>query len=213
MTHRRQGPTDRRLVEMGRQRSGDSSYFSTTGASPLGQTVFSPPDRYYTCADSSYDSEGERDRRAATPRHRHTGSQGYETSVSEKKPYQCLFPQCLKSFDRSADLDRHQKQVHLSNGVKAKYGCDYRRCPRKNDHFHRKDHFRDHLRDYHKEDLFKRGGGSTEAWLKERNIAKMWWRCSHCLMRVDKSRWECPGCKYSCEQDRRRWRDALWGTK
>ncbi len=88
---------------------------------------------------------------------------GRSVSVSRsgsKKAYTCLAEKCSqKPFSRSADLDRHYKQVHLGDAEKEHYLCDYAKCRRSGDSFHRKDHYRDHLREYHKEDLLKRGGG------------------------------------------------------
>lgn len=134
---------------------------------------------------------------------------------SRKKEYTCLFLGCTqKPFGRSADLDRHYKQVHLQDSEKDSYLCDYKKCERSGrtrdgqpttTAFHRKDHFRDHLRDFHKEDIPKRGAkDSGSAWLADRWIEPKWWRCSKCLMRIRVAAhgWECPECKVFCERDR-----------
>jgi rubrerythrin len=87
--------------------------------------------------------------------------------------------------------------------------CDYRNCPRHHNAFHRADHFRDHLRVQHREDLLKRGpGGEVDAaWWRERLPAAVyngWWRCSKCFDRVsvEEHDWQCPNCANSCEHER-----------
>lgn len=126
-----------------------------------------------------------------------------------------MAPDCKqKPFTRVADLDRHYQQVHKPSSEKEQHLCDYRNCPRREVPFHRKDHYRDHLREYHREDIFKRGsykkkvsasasdkGGnraaataaanaaaaaamSAEELLKEYNIQKSNWRCNKCLKRI-----------------------------
>jgi hypothetical protein len=66
----------------------------------------------------------------------------------------CQFPTlCGKKFKRPADLDRHYRNVHASPEERTKHECDYKRCAGSNDPFKRKDHYRDHLRDFHKEDI------------------------------------------------------------
>lgn len=80
--------------------------------------------------------------------------------------------------------------------------------------FTRKDHFRDHLRDYHKEDLgsmrkernfdSKQWLKRQDAWIAERKIVADWWRCPKCLQRVQiaGSGYECQPCKYPCDRER-----------
>lgn len=92
--------------------------------------------------------------------------------------------------------------------------CDYPLCQRVREPFTRKDHFRDHLRDYHKEDLGCAKGEKIykrekwlklqECWIAERKIEARWWRCPKCLIRVqiDKSGFECPDCKLPCDGER-----------
>ena len=141
-----------------------------------------------------------------------SSSSSKRTTSGKEKQYVCLSPGCAqKAFARSADLDRHYKQVHKQSTEKEHFACDYRRCPRAGGEaasFGRKDHFRDHLRDFHREDLPKRGGGSSSSAgddLARRNIDIRWWRCTKCLQRiyVDRQGWECPDCKMVCERDRR----------
>lgn len=121
-------------------------------------------------------------------------------------PVCCLYPGCsVKPFKRRADLDRHYKHRHACESRKQSYNCDYPRCSRRRDPFHRLDHFRDHLREYHKEDIEKRGGPVNEGWLEERRVSSTWWRCSKCLKRVaiNDYGYECPHCKTTCQAKRK----------
>lgn len=144
------------------------------------------------------------------------------TSLSrniQKGLYPCQFPGCqtmkpAKPFNRPADLERHYRNVHASADQKERFECDYPKCDRASDPFTRKDHYRDHLRDYHKEDLGhakraknedrKRWERAQEDWLAERNISPNWWRCVKCLTRarVDVDGWECNKCNGACEPER-----------
>jgi hypothetical protein len=137
--------------------------------------------------------------------------------------YPCRFPGCLtqKRFNRSADLDRHYRNVHASEDQREHFECDYPKCDRARDPFTRKDHYRDHLRDYHKEDLGQAKGAKREnpkkweqaqkAWLAERNIKPYWWRCAKCLSRVQvrEEGWECRKCNMACESERKASRDQM----
>ncbi|KAF4506418.1 hypothetical protein G6O67_006507 [Ophiocordyceps sinensis] len=131
-------------------------------------------------------------------------------------PVCCLHPGCMaRPFKRRADLDRHYKHRHAPDSVKESFKCDYARCSRRLDPFHRLDHFRDHLREYHKEDIEKRGGSCEDnSWLGDRQVSSSWWRCSKCLRRVhvDRSGYECPDCRTCCQPKRkeaRRMSDCL----
>jgi hypothetical protein len=135
----------------------------------------------------------------------------------QKGTYPCQFPGCLtkKPFNRPADLERHYRNVHASADQRECYGCDYPKCDRASEPFTRKDHYRDHLRDYHKEDLgqakrAKKEDGqkwnrSQELWLAERNISFNWWRCAKCLsrVRVEDDGWDCRQCNGACEPERK----------
>ncbi|PON28153.1 hypothetical protein TGAM01_v202647 [Trichoderma gamsii] len=121
-------------------------------------------------------------------------------------PVCCLHPGCdAKPFKRRADLDRHYKHKHAPASQKEAYHCDYARCGRRRDPFHRRDHFRDHLRDFHKEDIEKRGVAAKEDWFEGRNASITWWRCTKCLKRIYISRhgYECPTCKTSLQAKRK----------
>ena len=104
-------------------------------------------------------------------------------------------------------MDRHYKQRHNTEEQKKRfaYYCDYRKCSRKEDPFYRRDHYRDHLREYHKEDIEKRGVIIDEHWLEGRNVNVSWWRCPKCLIKVyvDPSGYDCPDCKVSCQSKRK----------
>lgn len=118
----------------------------------------------------------------------------------------CLVAGCKASaFKRNADLDRHYKHKHRSEDQKDTYYCDYRKCPRKDSAFHRKDHFRDHLREFHQEDISKRGRNVDASWVERRSLKKDWWRCVKCLKRVNvnKHEWDCPDCKIGIDRTRR----------
>ncbi|KAH6691521.1 hypothetical protein F5X68DRAFT_229374 [Plectosphaerella plurivora] len=104
----------------------------------------------------------------------------------------------------------------LKDGGKEKdkdavFNCDYPVCPRKTDGFNRKDRFRVHLQDLHKEDVVKKGGILDDAWLAGRKMYTQWWRCSKCLgrVRVDEHGWECPRDQVKCEEKRREYRENM----
>lgn len=61
--------------------------------------------------------------------------------------------------------------------------------------FLRKDHYKAHLRDIHKEALWKRSPKEDKNWLDGKIFNKDWWRCPKCLGRVylKKSGWSCSG--------------------
>ncbi|KAG5952520.1 hypothetical protein E4U53_000653 [Claviceps sorghi] len=121
-------------------------------------------------------------------------------------PVCCLYPGCTaKPFKRRADLDRHYKHRHAADAQKVSFSCDYPRCSRRRDPFHRLDHFRDHLREFHKEDIEKRGGSLDHDWLGDRRVSPTWWRCSKCLSRIyiEHNGYECPTCKTSCQAKRK----------
>ncbi|KAK0702620.1 hypothetical protein B0T21DRAFT_110399 [Apiosordaria backusii] len=135
---------------------------------------------------------------------------------SEKQTYPCLVPGCAqKAFSRSADLDRHYKMVHVDEDKKVKFKCDYKKCNRHDSPFYRQDHFRDHLRDFHKEDLLRRSKKEDRKWWEGRAphaVYKGWWRCNRCLVkRVDIAQdgYTCPGCGNPCEAERQRVREAV----
>ncbi|KAH7348519.1 hypothetical protein BKA65DRAFT_398116 [Rhexocercosporidium sp. MPI-PUGE-AT-0058] len=124
-------------------------------------------------------------------------------------------------FSRAADLERHYKSIHVSRSEHGLFPCDYAHCDRNSEPFGRKDHFRDHLRDFHKEDIGtaridrfesdKEWSKQQRKWLSERKVSSGWWRCSQCLNRVhvkDKG-WECPRCKSCCEPSRNEHRQRL----
>lgn len=98
---------------------------------------------------------------------------------------------------------------------------------RNSDAFTRKDHYRDHLRDFHKEDIVGSGKGGEKRekakgewerkqrnWWEERRVSREWWRCARCLVRVyvNASGWVCggpDGCKGECENERRDLRERM----
>ena len=101
--------------------------------------------------------------------------------------------------------------MHLGAEHKTKHLCDYKKCERHVRPFFRQDHFRDHLRIYHKEDLLRRGTKADREWWASRAprpIFKGWWRCSRCLVRVDldANGFVCDACGSQCEKERQRYR-------
>ncbi|PMD66980.1 uncharacterized protein K444DRAFT_3208 [Hyaloscypha bicolor E] len=88
------------------------------------------------------------------------------------------------------------------------YICDWASCPRKSQSFYKIDHLRDHLRDYHLEDIprNRRFGNESKrvAWLTSRQVDEEWWRCKGCLERVVNSEngWTCTKCRQPCERER-----------
>ena len=143
------------------------------------------------------------------------GPQPLSGSSSVKDQYICHAPGCnQKVFGRSADLERHIKMIHVSEDKRRKYICDYKKCDRYHKPFYRQDHFRDHLRNQHKEDLPLRSLKTDPQWWATRShraIYGGWWRCNRCLLvRVDikKHGFACSGCGHHCEIDRQRFRQS-----
>lgn len=89
--------------------------------------------------------------------------------------------------------------------------CDYAACPRRSDGFNRKDRFRLHLQETHKEDVNKKGGKMEDSWLDSRKMSNKWWRCTKCLERVkiEEHGWECPRDQVKCEKRRREYREKM----
>ncbi|RDL37599.1 uncharacterized protein BP5553_05032 [Venustampulla echinocandica] len=144
--------------------------------------------------------------------------------AARKDYHPCQFPdnRCWKRgktatrpvFRRPADLERHYVVVHASA---QSFPCDYQRCNRKRNAFTRKDHCRDHFKEFHKEDIGHCKGEKSaknkaerqakeQAWLDERKIDPKWWRCAKCLerVRVAKAGWQCSSCKRDCEPHRKK---------
>ncbi|CAD6444705.1 dedf643d-e780-4689-a075-725ca4ab91fb [Sclerotinia trifoliorum] len=131
--------------------------------------------------------------------------------------YPCQFPTGCpgKQFRRPADLERHYRHVHADADQKGSFPCDYKPCTRSKGPFTRKDHYRDHLKDFHKEDIgtakqpkhakdLKTIQALRQAWLQERQIDPRWWRCRRCLQRVyvDTHGYKCITCNEECTEER-----------
>ncbi|KAF7898226.1 hypothetical protein EAF00_004672 [Botryotinia globosa] len=138
-------------------------------------------------------------------------------SDPQKGIYPCQFPiNCPgKQFRRPADLERHYRHVHADADQKGSFPCDYKPCTRSKGPFTRKDHYRDHLKDFHKEDIGtakqpkktkdpKKLESLQQAWLEERQIDPRWWRCRKCLRRVyvDANGYKCVNCNEECGKER-----------
>ena len=68
----------------------------------------------------------------------------------------CLYDGCKYQTKRQYDLDRHQK-THFPSQTSEKFDCPGRGCGRTGkDGFDRKDHFREHLRKVHAQDIPRR---------------------------------------------------------
>lgn len=121
-----------------------------------------------------------------------------------------------KPFTRHYDLERHFKTIH-QNVTIVEFNCDYIKCPHKEPF--RKDHCREHYREFHAEDLIKRNPfrqskskfrqrkpETVEEFLASRldNLNLTWWRCTKCLQRVklNDHGYTCPACKMACEPER-----------
>ncbi|CAK7211266.1 hypothetical protein SCUCBS95973_001054 [Sporothrix curviconia] len=151
-----------------------------------------------------------------------------------KKEFVCKDPLCRSpAFTRMADLERHIRHIHTDADKKEQFLCDYAECSRSSTPFHRKDHYREHLREYHFEDLLKRGSNAhrstspnmasasaaqdykkdkkqkQEEQLQNCKTDASWWRCARCLKRVSIAErgWTCPSCKGSIEEPRKAIRD------
>lgn len=144
-----------------------------------------------------------------------------QDSYPVKGFHRCMYPGgCLgkqTTFSRPADLERHYQNFHGDEDMKKKFYCDFTKCTRHHDAFTRKDHYRDHLRDFHQEDLGTARGMNSRSkkskeeyeriqaqWLQTRKIFPHYWRCSKCLDRITvaKSGWKCARCQTTCETDR-----------
>lgn len=134
----------------------------------------------------------------------------------ERNRFPCQYPGPCPGkqsvFGRPADLERHYKNVHAD--ARDTFPCDYSKCPRHQEAFMRKDHYRDHLKDFHKEDISSAKGDkktTNDNWWKERNISAKSWRCARCLVKnvVAKVGWECSKCHIPCEEERIKAREKL----
>jgi hypothetical protein len=119
--------------------------------------------------------------------------------------------QILGAVDNNLFGHKRSDSTALLHGVKVDeedHFCDWDPCPRKGQSFHRIEHLRDHLRDYHLEDIPRNRKFGKESkqveWFTSRKLDKDWWRCKGCLGRVFNSehRWFCPRCRHTCEQER-----------
>lgn len=144
-----------------------------------------------------------------------------------KGQYPCQYPTpCTNQrtsqrtiFFRPADLERHYKSVHMNMDKKDCFPCDYTKCGRSASPFTRKQYYRDHLREYHKEDFGNPRGynkmskekldEARRQWLMGQHQSRKWWRCEKCLRRIHvaENGWRCQPCGIQCENDRRKLRE------
>ena len=117
-----------------------------------------------SAGSSSVGREGRRTRAHLSGGRGQGGSEGRDASAGCKKEFVCKEKSCKGvAFSRVADLERHTKHVHLDADAKEQFFCDYTDCSRSSMPFHRKDHYREHLREFHCEDLLKRGSNAHRA--------------------------------------------------
>lgn len=118
----------------------------------------------------------------------------------------CLIKGCATSngFKRKADLQRHYDQIHPPKENKKQFYCDYQRCERHSKPFGRIDHFRDHYREFHREDLPRQAGETREWWSDRKNVPKKWYRCVKCLEKnyIKDHGEQCAKCGSTCEPQR-----------
>jgi hypothetical protein len=139
-----------------------------------------------------------------------------------------------KPFTRHYDLERHFITRHQADkekkgeekgsdeplkeqSEKVLMKCDYKKCS--HTALLRKDHCREHYREFHTEDLIKRGQPkhskpksnkkkpeTNEEFLASRcqNLKLGWFRCSKCIQRVqiNLNGYKCPTCNLACEPER-----------
>ncbi|ETS74617.1 hypothetical protein PFICI_13101 [Pestalotiopsis fici W106-1] len=122
--------------------------------------------------------------------------------------HMCSEPGCESktSFKRKADLQRHWEQIHQTPDQKRQFFCDYPKCERSHDSFGRIDHFRQHYRDFHNEDLPRKSGESIDWYAdKKQSVSPRTWRCVKCLSKVviKDSGFTCNQCNTPCEKQRR----------
>ncbi|PVH85262.1 hypothetical protein DL98DRAFT_55152 [Cadophora sp. DSE1049] len=147
-------------------------------------------------------------------------------SSSQKGEAHCHWPgKCNRQgepFSRPADLERHLKNVHGPRDLRDKHCCPYNPCLNgrhlKKNSFTRKDHLRDHVRDFHQEDIGAAKGEKTartkeekrqwqkeqEKWIASRKITPTHWTCTKCVVRmiVAEHGWHCTECNQPCEPER-----------
>ncbi|KAK7937590.1 SET and WW domain protein [Apiospora aurea] len=85
--------------------------------------------------------------------------------LPQARLFLCNSDGCTKSFNRNTDLQRHIQNAHYK--VETPILCDYPKCKYP---ISRKDHYREHLREYHREDLVPKKKKADKIWWDE------WWR-------------------------------------
>ncbi|KAH7323994.1 hypothetical protein BKA65DRAFT_511855 [Rhexocercosporidium sp. MPI-PUGE-AT-0058] len=108
----------------------------------------------------------------------------------------------VNSVDSEPILDPNEQML---------FTCDYDACHRtRQKTYSRKDAYRDHLRDFHNEDILS-SRRTDDSWFNTRDIQEDWWRCRCCLSRVSISPngYVCSSCNEPCEVERINARKAL----
>lgn len=126
--------------------------------------------------------------------------------------FRCEHPSCWDIRDKFrfnvfTDLAHHYKHSHPANIEAETIPCSYDSCKRSDDPFTRRDAYRDHLREYHLEDMLKRHKKKNreQEWWASRIVSPVWWRCVRCLgpsIVVQKDGWACTTCNQECEPER-----------
>jgi hypothetical protein len=101
-----------------------------------------------------------------------------------------------------------EQQTSSSQNV---WACDWVGCKKAGQPFSRIDHYRDHLRDYHLEDILGKKRKGLQ-WFQGRHTYPDWWRCSNCLsrVRIEDSGLNCNVCSQPCEPERQEFRAILF---
>ncbi|KAK0128919.1 hypothetical protein ONS95_000863 [Cadophora gregata] len=126
--------------------------------------------------------------------------------------FRCEHPSCWDIRDKFrfnifTDLAHHYKHSHPAHIEDETIPCSYDSCKRSDDPFTRKDAYRDHLREYHLEDMLKRHKKKNreQEWWASRIVSPVWWRCVRCLgpsIIVQRDGWTCKTCNQECEPER-----------
>jgi hypothetical protein len=142
-----------------------------------------------------------------------TASQFFSQKSSTAEPHVTSIQQTqIKLLDCRLQEDAQQIDNNRLRAIgQDEFLCDYHFCTGAGERFTRKEQYRDHLRDFHREDI----GCTGEKMLAERKVHFWQWRCSQCLIEnvVSEDGWTCRSCNADCEQDRIRAREKIWSKE
>jgi len=190
----------------------EDGYSTWTTATALSETASGQSDMSSQYAEGPYQA-------ADTNSYQGRQAYGYTYTPAEnnRQGLTCRVHGCLNTtpFGRQADLDRHHQSVHARRSERPSFPCDYPRCDRNAKPFSRKDHYREHLREYHAEDLPRRVGRTMRDGRVRARVTPAWFRCASCLQRVviATDGFVCPGCNTSCGPEQMSARQAAFTTE